>query len=101
METSKEPAAPERKHPGLRRESIFAAVALAFGLIVMPLLIYAAGSATLGAYQSGGLGSFLKDFYLGLLHGTGSMWTVVVGPYLFITLFRAVLLLSRRLARAG
>lgn len=86
-----------RRHPRLKRELIIAAAALAVGALVMPFLIYAAGSLTLGAYaDGGGPGALLSDFYSGLLRGSPVMWSVVLGPYLFLSFVRAVWLISRR-----
>lgn len=89
-------APPPAPHPRLRREAWIAGGAILAGLILLPLMIYLAGRLTLGAYATGGLGAFLKDFYLGLFKGTPSIWCVVVGPYLFLSFFRGVLLVSRR-----
>ncbi len=91
------------KHPRLRRELWIAGGALLTGLIVLPLLIYMAGQLTLGPYASGSgsLGAFIGDYYSGLVHGSGAVWWVVLGPYLFLALLRGVLLISRRYLRTA
>jgi hypothetical protein len=91
----------DRWLPGLpapwRRELGFLALWLAFGLLVMPLLIYLAGVLTLGPYE-GGLPSFLGSLYVPFFTATPSAWLLVLGPYL---LFTAVRLLTRPLRRGG
>jgi hypothetical protein len=89
------------RYPWLRRELWIAAGALLTGLVAMPLLIYLAGQLALGPYASGsgGLGRFLRDFYLGLLGGSPAVWWVVMGPYLFLGLLRGALRVSRRYLR--
>lgn len=78
-----------------RREFDFAALGLAFGLLVMPFLIYLAGLLTLDAYEGGllsFLGSMLGDFFT----AKPLAWLLVLGPYL---LFTAVRLITRPLRR--
>jgi len=81
--------------PRLRRELYFVGGALAVGLILMPILIYLAGSLTLGPYASGGFGSFLGDFFGGLFRGWLPVWGVVLGPYALIMLLRLVRLILK------
>lgn len=96
MNTSEAP----RTRPPVRRELLIAGGALLVGLIVLPLMIYAAGQLTLGPYHNGGFGTLLKDFYQGLLQGSLAHWMVVLGPYLFLSAFRGLLHVSRRHLRA-
>ena len=88
-----------RKYPWLPRETWIAGGALLVGLIPLPLLIYLAGQLTLGDYESGGLAAFLKDFYLGLLTASPTTWCAVLGPYVFLSFIRLVMLISRRYLR--
>lgn len=78
-----------------RRELGILALFLAFGLLVMPFLIYLAGVTTLGPYE-GGLLAFLGSLLVAFFTATPSAWLLVAGPYL---LFTAVRLLTRPLRR--
>ena len=88
------------ERPRLRRELNFLAGAFLVGIILMPLLIYVAGVLTLGPYTSGGLGSFLGDFFLGLLRGVPSNCLIAVGPYAGLMLIRMARLILRRFLSA-
>ena len=77
-----------------RRELLFFALVGGFGLIVLPFLIYVAGSRTLGPYEGGGLGSFLKNLYGDFFTLHFSAWCLLLGPY---ALFTALRLLTRPL----
>jgi hypothetical protein len=82
--------------PVWRRELRIAGWWLAFGLVVMPFLIYLAGVMTLGPYD-GGLLSFLGSLLAAFFTLKPTAWLLVCGPYL---LFTAVRFLTRPLRRA-
>jgi hypothetical protein len=81
----------------LKFEAITLGLALAFGLIVMPVLIYLAGILTLDAYANGGLLSLYGDFFKGLFEPRLSNWIVVVGPLVFLVLIRLARLVLRKI----
>ena len=81
--------------PSWRREFDFAALGLAFGLLVMPFLNYFAGLLTLGPYE-GGLLAFLGSLLGAFFTAKPTAWLLVLGPYL---LFTAVRLITRPLRR--
>jgi hypothetical protein len=81
----------------LKFEAITLGLALACGLIVMPALIYLAGLMTLDAYANGGLFSLYGDFFKGLFEPRLSNWIVVVGPMIFLALFRFFRLILRKI----
>jgi hypothetical protein len=83
--------------PAWRRELRIAGLWLAFGLAVMPFLIYLAGVLTLGPYD-GGLLAFLGSLLAAFFTLKPTAWLLVLGPYL---LFTAVRLLTRPLRRAA
>ncbi len=85
-----------QQHPRLRRELYIAGGALATGFFALPLLIYLAGSLTLGRYETGNLGSFLADFFGGLFTGWLPVWGVVLGPYALVLSLRLCRLVLRR-----
>ncbi len=78
-----------------RREAAILAGALAFGLLVLPFLIWLVGHRALGPYTHGdnprGLGAItlFSDYLSGLAHGWIGYWVVALGP--------AVLLIGARL----
>ena len=95
------PEPPPPPHSGtlaiLRRELLIFGIALACGLIVVPLLIWVVGNRILGPYvhtqdPTAGTGPMrlLADFFGGLAHGYTSFWIVVAGPYVLLTLTRAL-----------
>jgi hypothetical protein len=73
--------------PRLNFEAITFGAALLVGLLVMPALIFVAGSFTLESYD-GGLFSLYYDFFKGLFVPHASFWCVVAGPFVFLTLLR-------------
>ena len=83
--------------PRLQFEAMTFGVALAVGLLVMPLLIYLAGMIALKAYQNGGVFSLYYDWFTGLFGGHSSYWIVVIGPIGFVTLFRLCRWILRKL----
>ncbi len=85
-------AAPEPR-TRLRRELRIFAIVGGFGLVVLPLLVYFAGAATLGPYE-GGLGTFLVKLYGDLIRLTPSALGLTFGPYV---LFQGARLLTRPL----
>src|SRR2546429_595079 len=81
-------------------------LALLGGLIVMPFLIWFAGSRVLGPYTHGqnahaGPFALLADFFLGLLHGSAVFWAVALGPAVLLLLIRLFVALVRVLPASG
>ena len=81
----------------LRRELLILGIALACGLIAIPLLIWVVGNRILGPYvhtqdPTAGTGPMrlLADFFGGLGHGSIIFWCVAAGPYILVTLVRAL-----------
>lgn len=79
------------------------ALALLVGAIVMPLLIWSAGSLVLGPYardpagtRTGGPFALLADFFHGLGSGSLGYWIVLLGPYVTYLALR----LGRHLLRS-
>jgi hypothetical protein len=83
--------------PTLNFEAITLGVMVLMGLLVMPALIYLAGSLVLNAYVNGGLFAFYFDFLKGLVEFRSSCWIVLAGPFVFLTLFRLFRLTLRKL----
>lgn len=91
--------------PRLRRELLLFGGALAFGLAVIPLLIWIAGHWTLGPYTHGDTGpgygplTLFADYFSGLFRGSPGYWVVAVGPMLLLAAARLWLTLFRRFPR--
>jgi hypothetical protein len=81
---------PRRTHR-LRFELIFGSLWLAFGLFLLPALIYWVGAALLGSYgDNKGLSTFYSDFFGDLADGAGRAWSIALGPLVLMYLLRAV-----------
>src|ERR1700744_865944 len=63
------------------RELLLTAIALAVGFALMPVLIFLAGSATLGRYEGASLGRQFSSVYEGFRAGSPASWIVLLGPY--------------------
>src|SRR5205814_718671 len=92
--------------PRARRELVIFGLALLCGLIVMPFLIWFAGSRVLGPYTHGqnahaGPFALVADFFLGLLHGSAVFWAVALGPAVLLLLIRLFVALVRALPASG
>lgn len=66
---------------GWVREILFAVIALAAGLGLMPVLIFYTGATLLGRYEGAGLGALFRSIYAGLTTGSPASWVVLLGPY--------------------
>jgi hypothetical protein len=83
--------------PRLPFEAMTFGLALLFGLLLMPALIYLAGRYTLSPYSNGGFFSLYGDFYGGLVEPRQTHWLVVIGPFVFLTLFRIFRFILRKI----
>ena len=86
--------------PRAQREGLILGLALIAGLIVMPFMIWVAGSHVLGPYTHGqnthaGPFALLSDYLLGLLHGSAVYWVVALGPAVLLLLLRVLIALLR------
>jgi hypothetical protein len=92
--------------PRAQRELVIFGLALLCGLIVMPFLIWFAGSRVLGPYLHGqnahaGPFALVADFFLGLFHGSAVFWAVALGPAVLLLLIRLFVALVRALPASG
>jgi hypothetical protein len=71
-------------------ELVVAGVSLAFGVALMPVLIFYVGVATLGRYEGAGLAHLYASLFAGLKEGSPAAWLVILGPYALYLLFRAL-----------
>ncbi len=92
--------------PRAQRELVIFGLALLWGLIVMPFLIWFAGSRVLGPYTHGqnahaGPFALVADFFVGLVHGSAVFWAVALGPAVLLLLIRLFVALVRALPASG
>jgi len=78
-------------------ELVTLGLALLVGLLVMPALIYLAGSLILREYANGGLWALYFDFFKGLFQPRPSCWIVVVGPFVLLSALRIFRLVLRKI----
>jgi hypothetical protein len=71
----------------LRREVRFFVLIAAFGLLLLPLLVYLAGLLTLGPYE-GGLLAFLGSLYKAFVTFKLTAWILLLGPYVLFWVLR-------------
>ena len=83
--------------PRPKFEAMTLGLALLVGLLVMPSLIFLAGHYTLREYANGGLFALYFDFLKGLVELRPSCWIALVGPFVFLSLFRIFRLILRKL----
>ena len=69
-------------------EALTLAIALLVGLVIMPVLIFIVGSYALKSYAHGGLFALFVDFCKGLVDLRPSCCIVLIGPFVFLSLFR-------------
>lgn len=70
------------------RELLIFAVFFAFGLLVVPPLIWVVGTSILGPYENGDIFALMGDVFAGLAKGSPSMWIVALGPYALVMIAR-------------
>ena len=73
-----------------RRELTILVVLLAFGLFIVPLLIWVVGRGVLGPFEDGGPFALLVDFFNGLRTGSFVYWAVALGPYILVMVLRGL-----------
>lgn len=92
--SSSQPAPDTLSHPNrLRFELIVGSILLAFGLFVLPGLVFWVGSTLLGPYgKEAGIGIFYGDFFGELASGVARAWALALGPLIIIGLIRLLFL---------
>ncbi len=80
-----------------RFEIVLASILLAFGLFILPALIYIVGTLLLGPYgEKAGLGRFYADFFGDLIEPSGRAWALALGPFVLVSVLRLLFLDVRR-----
>ena len=75
---------------GWPRELLLTGIALTVGFVLMPFLIFFAGSALLGRYEGASVGRLFSSIYEGFRAGSPASWIVLLGPYALLLTFRAL-----------
>jgi hypothetical protein len=83
--------------PRFQFEAMTLGLAVFFGLLVMPALIFLAGDLALKNYANGGVFALYGDFYKGLFEPRPAFWAVVAGPFVFLSLLRLFRSILRKL----
>jgi len=81
------------------RDAAWVLVAVAFAAVVLPVLVFYTGTATLGPYARGGLGAFLADYVADLARLRLGAWVLLLGPAALVAAWR--LLVALAWPRAG
>jgi hypothetical protein len=71
-------------------ELALAALGLLIGALLMPVLIFYAGAATVGRYEGASVGRLYQSLFSGLGQGSTASWVVLLGPYGLYLLFKAL-----------
>ncbi len=96
-----ESSAPSATLSQVRRELLWAALALLLGLLAMPALIWTAGKVSLGPYGNGGLLALFRDYLGSLAAGSLAGWIVLLGPWVVLSLGRLLREVLKALARCN
>jgi hypothetical protein len=83
--------------PRFQFEAVTFGLALLFGLLVMPPLIFLAGNIALKAYANGGVFALYLDFFKALFQPRPSAWAVAIGPFVFLCVVRFFRWILRKL----
>ncbi len=77
-----------------RHDKLLFLAALAFGVLVLPFLVYLTGAYVLGHYASGGPLGFLGDYLRGLVTLRWHAWSLALGPLAIVAVWRGLLRLA-------
>jgi hypothetical protein len=86
-----------------RNDKYWLLAALVFGVFVLPWIVYQTGVHVFGTYARGGATAFVGDFFRGLVAVRWFSWTLALGPFLLVGLWRgfARMLMSNARAARG
>ncbi len=65
-------------------------IALLTGFVLMPVLIFFAGSSLLGRYEGASVQRIYESVYRGLEAGSVASWIVLLGPYGLYLIFKGL-----------
>jgi hypothetical protein len=73
-----------------RRTLYWLLAALAFGVLVLPWLVYLTGVVVLGKYAEGGAVTFFADYLRDLLTLRAGAWVLALGPVAIVAFWLGV-----------
>ncbi|HET9695144.1 MAG TPA: hypothetical protein VFP48_12245 [Steroidobacteraceae bacterium] len=73
-----------------RHDRFLFLAALAFGVLVLPFLVYLTGTYVFGSYASGGALGFMGDFMRGLATFRWYAWSLALGPLAIVAVWRGL-----------
>jgi hypothetical protein len=74
----------------LSRHTGWMVAAALFAALLLPVVVYYTGTATLGPYSRGGLMQFLGQFWADVLRLRPHAWLLLLGPVVLVTAWRVV-----------
>lgn len=89
----------KKQGKGLRREALLLLGSLLFGLLLLPVLVFAVGQGIFGEFAGGGLWAFFAGIHGMLRSGNAFVWFLVLAPYLIIQTLRLSFRLFKSAAR--
>jgi hypothetical protein len=83
-----------------KKELVLLGSLLAFGLFVLPLVVYLVGIEIVGPYEGeGGAFGLLGSILAAVARGSWSAWVLALSPYIIVQLARIVVRVVRRRER--
>lgn len=76
------------------RDAAWVLLAVVFAAVVLPVLVFYTGTATLGPYARGGLGAFLADYLADLARLRPGAWVLLLGPVALVFAWRVLVALA-------
>jgi hypothetical protein len=76
------------------RDMTWVLLAAVFAAVVLPVLVFYTGTATLGPYAGGGLGAFLADYVADLARLRLGAWVLLLGPVALVAAWRVLVALA-------
>ena len=73
-----------------RHDRYLLLAAFAFGVLVLPFLVYLTGTYVFGRYAAGGALGFFGDFARGLASLSWHAWALALGPVAIVGIWRAL-----------
>jgi len=88
--------APSATKTRLKRELALFLMLVLFGILILPIAIYAVGDAVFGDYAGAGFSDFYSTLHEALRRGELMVWYLILSPYVILQLSRVTLYGFRR-----
>ena len=80
----------------MKKERTLFFISMLVGIIVLPIAIYLVGNLVFGEYGKDGYSKFFIDILADLLKGAGTIWFLILSPYIVLQTLR----LTRHILRS-